>query len=86
VSNQESVMADIKKVTMGLTPRDIAIADRLQTDMHARTKAEVVSNALSIAQAIVKEVLKGNQLIIRDKSGKDIERLRFPLVENEFSQ
>jgi hypothetical protein len=81
MNNTGDTMSDIKKVTMGLTSRDILMADTLQRSMHARTKAEVVSNALAIAQVVVKEILKGNQIIIHDKSGKEIERVRLPTIE-----
>lgn len=63
-----------KKVTMGLTARDINNADWLQDKMHARSKAAVVSNSLEITTKLSEVLQKGGHLLVENPDGT-IEKL-----------
>lgn len=61
----------LKKVSMNLTDKDISNTDKLKDLLQARTKADTVSAALSIATAISEHVKDGDELFMRTKEGKE---------------
>jgi hypothetical protein len=70
-------MTQLRKVTMNLSERDIRNTEKLTEQLHARSKAEAVSAALSIT-SFLSEMLQGDkELIIRDKKG-GIEKVIIP--------
>ena len=58
-----------KKVTMGLTKRDITNTEILVERMHARNKAAVVSNALALTALLTERTAEGDELLLRKKDG-----------------
>lgn len=70
-------MSTLTKVSMNLTERDIENTDKLKERLHARTKADTVSAALSITSSLSDHMMKGEQIFIRTKDGKT-ERLIIP--------
>lgn len=66
---QEADM-ETKKVTMGLTKRDIANTEVLVERMHARNKASVVSNALALTALLTERTAEGDELLLRKKDGR----------------
>lgn len=59
----------LKKVTMGLTERDVANTETLAVRLHSRNKASAVSTALAIAEGITSRIEDGGELIIKRKDG-----------------
>lgn len=60
---------ETKKVTMGLTKKDIANTEMLVERMHARNKATVVSNALALTALLTERTAQGDELLLRKKDG-----------------
>ena len=60
---------ETKKVTMGLTKKDIANTEILVERMHARNKASVVSNALALTALLTERISEGDELLLRKKDG-----------------
>ncbi len=58
-----------KKVTMGLTERDIVNTEVLVERMHARNKASVVSNALALTALLTERTAEGDELLLRKRDG-----------------
>lgn len=62
--------------SINLTPQQEETVDSLREPLGASTKAQVFQRALALA-VLYKETLdKGHHLLIADKNGKPIERLR----------
>ena len=61
---------EIKKVTMGLTSKDIQNTDAVFNAFNVRSKASAVSTALELTSAIATELKKGSKIIIETKSGE----------------
>ena len=58
-----------KKVTMGLTDRDIRNTEALKERLHTGNKAAAVSSALALAAGLTEKVSAGEELMIRKKDG-----------------
>jgi hypothetical protein len=61
----------LKKISMNLTDKDISNTDKLKENLKARTKADTVSAALSIATTISEHVKDGDEFFMRSKDGKE---------------
>ncbi len=70
-------MSTLTKVSMNLTSKDVDNTEKLKQRLHARSKADAVSAALSITTSLSEYIEKGEQIFIRTKDGKT-ERLIFP--------
>jgi hypothetical protein len=75
-------MAQLRKVTMNLTERDIKNTERLRLKLHTRSNAEAVSAALSITSSLSDLLENDKELIIRSKKG-DIEKVIIPGLTDE---
>jgi len=66
MANQE-----LKKISMNLTEKDVENAEIIFTKTNARTKAQVVSNALALARFIVERVKDepGARLVVVEEDG-----------------
>ncbi|MFT8784745.1 hypothetical protein [Gluconobacter oxydans] len=65
------------KVTMNLTQRDVRNTEEISDMMHSRSKAQVVSTALSVTKLIAEKMSAGNEVLIRKKDGS-LERIIIP--------
>ena len=65
----------MNKVTMNLTDRDVKNTDKLKKQLHARSKAEAVSTALSVTTSLAELLEDGGELLVRGKDGV-IERIK----------
>ena len=63
-------MSTLTKVSMNLTDKDISNTEKLKERLHARTKADAVSAALSITASLSEHLAEGEQLFVRTKDGK----------------
>lgn len=72
-------MANIKKVTMGLTEQDIQNVAVIERLTNARSKAQAVSNALNVATEILETLanMKDGELVIQSKNGGEYKRVIF---------
>ena len=77
MSNEVIYMSNFTRVTMNLTDRDVRNTERLTNRIHARSKAEAVSAALSIASSLSDMLDGGKELIIRNKKG-ELEKIIIP--------
>lgn len=62
--------------TMNLTAQQETLIDSLREPLGAPTKAAVFQKALALALLYKETVEAGNQLMVADRNGKPIERLR----------
>jgi hypothetical protein len=62
--------------SINLTPHQEEIVDSLREPLCASTKAQVFQRALALAMLYKEALDNGNQLLVADKNGKTIERLR----------
>lgn len=59
----------MKKVTMNLTDVDVENAQNIEHLFNARSKAQAVSTALSLANQLLELISKDNKLLIEKKDG-----------------
>lgn len=72
----------MRKVTMELTERDVENTQFLRDTLQARSNAQVVSIALSLAKFIVSALREPDtQLLIRNPDGT-LDRVLMPELEN----
>lgn len=69
------------KVTMLLTEQDVENTNCITQWLHARTKAQAVSVALSLARFIIEQRMKGAQLLLKQSDGTT-ERIVMTELEN----
>jgi hypothetical protein len=75
-------MAQLTKITMNLTDRDVKNAEKLSEKLKTRTKADAVSAAISIATFLIDILQDDKELIIRDEKN-NMRRIIIPrLSEN----
>lgn len=84
---REEIVAAMPKVTMMLTQQDIDNANRIYAATQARSRAQAVSIALSLAWFIIEQKIKKQQVILRGPDGED-QRIIMPDLEslNDDSQ
>ncbi len=58
------------KVTMALTERDVSNTSNIREATQARSNAQAVSIALSLANFIVNEMRRGNELLLASPEGQ----------------
>lgn len=73
-------MAHFTKVTMNLTDRDVSNTEELTKVLHTRSKAEAVSQALSLTSLLVKRISEGDELLVRTKNG-ELKKVLIPGLE-----
>jgi hypothetical protein len=59
----------LQRVAMTLTPRDIRNTEKLKKTFDARSNAQAVSTALSLAVSVSDLMMEGNELLLRAKDG-----------------
>lgn len=69
------------KVTMLLTEQDVENTNRITQSIRARTKAQAVSVALSLARFIIEQRMKGAQILLKQPDGTT-ERIVMTELEN----
>lgn len=69
------------KVTMLLTEQDVENTNRITQWIRARTKAQAVSVALSLARFIIEQRMKGAQILLKQPDGTT-ERIVMTELEN----
>lgn len=77
----EWTMAELKKVTMNLTMKDVANAEHILRMTGARNKAHAMSIALTLAGFIVRYIQEHPNGEILLRSGRDVQRVVMPELE-----
>lgn len=70
IENTPDVSRERVKVTMELTTRDAENTETLARRFHARSKASVVSTALSLTAKLTEAIENGCDLYLKDKNGE----------------
>lgn len=74
--------ANLTKVSMNLTERDIRNTEDVRNLFHVRTNVDAVSAALGITRSLGEMLKNGKELLIKDKSG-DISKLYISGLSDE---
>jgi hypothetical protein len=59
-----------KKVTISMTPQDIANVGKVQSTFQNRSKASAVSSALSLAALVTEAIQDGGEVVIKGRDGE----------------
>ena len=59
----------MNKITMNLSDKDVQNTETLKQRLHARSKAETVSTALSVTTSLSKILEEGGELLVKGKDG-----------------
>ncbi|ANY85534.1 hypothetical protein BB934_45790 (plasmid) [Microvirga ossetica] len=70
---------------MLLSDTDARNASQIKESTDARSKAHALSIALALTRFVVEQIMKGNELLVRNKDGK-LERVIMPELENIRNQ
>jgi hypothetical protein len=73
IAKKPKNMTKLTKVSMNLSQKSMDNVEELSKLIQESNRTRVVASALGVAKAIIKQVLKGNHIIIRDNNGNEKE-------------